>query len=81
MDFSWCDAAGLPAKCSAHGLRKAAAIRATLAGCTGPQIMALDGWKSIKEVQRYIAAADQINLAREAMKLDSSKNLADRQLF
>jgi integrase len=61
---TWCDAAGLPAKCSAHGLRKVAAIRAALTGCTAPQIMALGGWKSIKEVQRYIAAAEQINLAR-----------------
>jgi integrase len=73
-DFSeifarWVAAAGLPRRCTPHGLRKAAAIRAAMAGATAPQLMALGGWKSIKEAQRYIAQADQRLLAQQAVDL------------
>lgn len=60
--------AGLPSRCSAHGLRKAAARRLAEAGCTPHQIAAVTGHKSLAEVQRYTAKADQARLAREAMK-------------
>ena len=63
-----CDAAGLPKKCSAHGLRKAACRRLAEAGCTVHQIAAISGHKSLSEVQRYTQAADQARLAREAMR-------------
>jgi integrase len=61
------NAAGLPAKCKAHGLRKAAARRLAEAGCTAKQIQAITGHKSLEEVERYTRKADQKRLARQAM--------------
>lgn len=60
--------AGLPAGCSAHGLRKAAARRLAEAGCTAHQIAAITGHKSLKEVERYTRAADQRISAEAAMR-------------
>lgn len=60
--------AGLPMGLAAHGLRKAACRRLAEAGCTVPEIMAISGHKNLKEVQTYIAAADQPGLARSALK-------------
>lgn len=65
----WCDEAGLPARCSAHGLRKAAAARLAEAGATERQIMAITGHRTSKEVTRYTAAASQKRLAAQAMCL------------
>jgi integrase len=62
----WCDEAGLP-QCSSHGLRKAQCRRLAEAGCSAPQIAAISGHMSLREVQRYIEAADQARLARSAM--------------
>lgn len=60
-----CDEAGLP-QCSAHGLRKAAAVRHALNGATAPELMAWFGWKTIGEAQRYIEEANRIALAESA---------------
>lgn len=62
----WCDAAELP-QCSSHGLRKAICRRLAEAGCSAPQIAAISGHKTLAEVQRYIEAANQRKLARDAM--------------
>src|ERR1700761_565387 len=59
--------AGLPAKCVAHGLRKAGMRRLAEAGKTEKQIAAVSGHKSLREIQRYTEAADQRKLARDAM--------------
>jgi integrase len=64
-----CDAAGLPERCSAHGLRKAACRRLAEAGCSAHQIAAISGHLSLSEVQRYTKAADQARLARAAMEM------------
>lgn len=61
-----CDEAGLSA-CSAHGLRKAACRRLAEAGCSAPEIAAISGHKSLREVQRYIEEADQARLAMAAI--------------
>lgn len=63
----WCDEAGLPKACAAHGLRKAASRRLAEAGCTAHQIMAITGHKTLKEVTRYTAAVDRERLAKEAI--------------
>jgi integrase len=63
----WCDAAGLPAHCSAHGLRKAACRRLAEAGCSANEIAAISGHATLSEVQRYTRAADQARMARNAM--------------
>ena len=47
-----CKEAGLP-HCSAHGVRNVAAARLAELGCTEHEIMAIGGWKTLKEVQRY----------------------------
>jgi integrase len=61
----WCYQANLP-HCSAHGLRKAAAIRHALNGATAPELMAWFGWKTIGEAQRYIEEANRVRLAESA---------------
>lgn len=60
-------AAGLPERCVTHGLRKAAARRLAEAGCSVFQIAAITGHKSIKELQRYTAAASQKLMAGQAI--------------
>jgi integrase len=59
--------AGLPAKCVSHGLRKAAMRRLAESGKTEKQIAAVSGHKTLREIERYTAAADQRRLARDAI--------------
>jgi integrase len=66
---AWCDAAGLPTRCSAHGLRKAAARRLAEKGASAHQIAAITGHKTLSEVQRYASDANQAKLARQAVAL------------
>ena len=63
----WCNEAGLPKECSAHGLRKAACRRLAESGCSALEIMAISGHASLREVQRYCAAVNQVQMARSAM--------------
>jgi integrase len=63
-----CREAALPFGLSAHGLRKAACRRLAEAGCTAHEIMSISGHASLKEVQRYTAAADQVRMAKAAME-------------
>jgi enterobacteria phage integrase len=59
-------AAGLPAKCVSHGLRKAGMRRLAEGGSTEKQIAAWSGHKTLREIERYTKAADQKRLARDA---------------
>jgi len=59
--------AELPAKCVSHGLRKAAMRRLAESGKTEKQIAAVSGHKTLREIERYTAAADQRRLAQDAM--------------
>lgn len=59
--------AGLPDRCAAHGLRKAAARRLAECGCSSPEIGAVTGHKTLREIERYIAAASQSKLATAAV--------------
>ena len=59
--------AELPPRCVPHGLRKAAMRRLAEADATAKQIAAVSGHKTLKEVERYTAAADQKKLARAGM--------------
>ena len=63
--------AGLPGRCKAHGLRKAAARRLAEAGCSASEIAAITGHKTLAEVERYTRAADQERLARQAIQRQS----------
>jgi integrase len=62
-----CVRAGLP-HCCAHGLRKAFCRRKAELGWTAHEIMSISGHKTLKEVERYTKAVDQVRLARQAMK-------------
>jgi hypothetical protein len=59
--------AGLPAKCVSHGLRNATMRRPAEGGKTEKQIAAVSGHKTLREIERYTAAADQRRLAKDAM--------------
>lgn len=63
-----CDEAGLP-QCSAHGLRKAGAALAAENGATVHELMAIFGWLTMKEAERYTQAARRRRLARNAEQL------------
>ena len=52
---------------TAHGLRKAIARRLAEAGAKPHEIMSVTGHTTLKEVQRYAAAANRKNMAQTAM--------------
>ncbi|RYH61136.1 MAG: hypothetical protein EON54_10425 [Alcaligenaceae bacterium] len=67
-----CKEAGVPSGYSAHGLRKSGATRLAESGATDHEIMAIGGWTTIKEVQRYTRLADRKhNAARAFAKLET----------
>jgi integrase len=68
-------AAGLPAKCVPHGLRKARMRR--LAERGAKEIASVSGHKTLKEVERYTVAADQARLARAAMAREEQNGTDD----
>jgi integrase len=59
--------AGLPPRCVAHGLRKAALRRLAERGGTTKEIAAVSGHRSLSEIERYTARADQVRLADSAI--------------
>jgi integrase len=68
-------AAGLGPECVAHGLRKACLRRLAEHGGSTKEIAAVSGHKSLGEVERYTAAADQRKLSAAAMaKLVETKD-------
>jgi integrase len=62
-----CDEAGLSKECTAHGLRKAACRRLAEAGCSASVIASISGHTTLREVERYVKAADQERMARIGM--------------
>jgi integrase len=63
----WCEQAGLPAECSAHGLRKACLVRLIEAGATEQEAMAISGHRNSTELRPYIEKVRQAQLAAAAM--------------
>jgi integrase len=63
-----CDAAGLPKRCTSHGLRKAAATRLADRGATTTELKAWFGWKTDSEAERYTRNADRKSAAARAGK-------------
>jgi len=63
-----CNEAGLP-RCSAHGLRKAAASIAAENGATVHQLMAIFDWETPGQAKVYTDTADRKRLAAQAMAL------------
>jgi enterobacteria phage integrase len=60
-------AAGLDRQCLPHGLRKACLRRLAEHGGSAKEIAAVSGHKSLGEVERYTAAADQRKLSTAAI--------------
>jgi integrase len=68
------ESAGLPTRCVAHGLRKAIMRRLAESGSSTKEIAAISGHRTLKEIERYTAAADQVRLSKGAMaKLRGTK--------
>jgi site-specific recombinase XerD len=70
----WCDAAVLP-QCSAHGLRKAAAVILAENGATAPELCALFGWSKLETAEIYIREAQKRKMVGNAFaRLDEYRN-------
>ena len=74
----WCNQAELR-HCSAHGLRKAGATIAANNGATSRQLMAIFGWDTLKEAERYTRDADQQRSSRERNALARNEKLKARR--
>lgn len=72
------DEAGLPQKCSAHGLRKAMSRRLAESGATNQQGRAVTGHKTDREFTRYAEKANRAEMADHAMA-NLSKKFAKRE--
>ncbi|PAY05430.1 hypothetical protein CK489_29035 [Bradyrhizobium sp. UFLA03-84] len=70
-----CRDAGLPERCTSHGLRKAAATYLAELGFTDHQLMAWFGWTSISQAQVYTRAANRKRMARDGAKLISGTGI------
>jgi integrase len=79
MFRKWCDAAGLPAHCVFHGLRKAACTRLADAGATAHEIAAISGHRTLKEIERYTKRADQARLAKAAMERIANESVKSKR--
>jgi integrase len=62
-----CVEAGVPGR--AHGLRKAGATIAANNGATSQQLMAIFGWDTLKEAERYTRGADQLRLSAHGARI------------
>lgn len=71
-----CCEAKLPARCTSHGLRKAAATYLAELGATDHQLMAWFGWSSISQAQVYNKAARAKDLAQATGRLIQKQELA-----
>jgi integrase len=63
-----CREAGLY-NCSPHGLRKAGAALAAENGATSSELMAVFGWKTLAQAERYTRAAERKRLAAKGAPL------------
>lgn len=66
---TWCNEAGIPLECSAHGVRKAGATIAANKGASARQLMAMFGWSRISMAEQYTKAADKARLAAQTAEL------------
>jgi integrase len=70
----WCDAAGLH-QCSAHGLRKAAAVALAENGATAPELCAIFGWTKLETAEIYIRAANARRMTTNAfLRMEEYRN-------
>jgi site-specific recombinase XerD len=70
-----CRKAGLPKRCTSHGLRKAAATYLAEIGATDHHLMAWFGWTSISQAQAYTKAANRKQMAQSVGRLISGTGI------
>jgi integrase len=76
-----CNEAGLPKRCTSHGLRKAAATRLADRGATTTELKAWFGWKTDSEAERYTRNADRKSAAaRAGQKLMSGTEVGKSEI-
>jgi integrase len=75
-----CNEAGLPMRCTSHGLRKAAATYLADRGATTTQLMAWFGWKTASEAERYTRGADRKRNAAAAGELVSGTGIGKPEI-
>jgi integrase len=75
-----CNEAGLPKRCTSHGLRKAAATRLADRDATTTQLMAWFGWKTASEAERYTRTADRKRAAAAAGRLISGTEVGKSEI-
>jgi integrase len=75
-----CNEAGLPKRCTSHGLRKAAATYLADRGATTTQLMAWFGWKTASEAERYTRGADRKRNAAAAGELVSGTGIGKSEI-
>lgn len=75
-----CRGAGLPAGCTAHGLRKAGATIAANNGATTHELMAMFGWSRISMAEVYTKQADRARLARGASERIANNSSSHLQI-
>jgi integrase len=61
-----CNDAGLP-QCTAHGLRKAFLRRMAEAGCSEDYIASISGHRDMREIRKYVQAANRARMATDGM--------------
>jgi integrase len=71
-----CNEAGLPKRCTSHGLRKAAATRLADRGATTTELKAWFGWKTDSEAERYTRNADRKAAAARAGQKLTAGNIS-----
>jgi integrase len=75
-----CNEAGLPKRCTSHGLRKTAATRLADRDGTTTQLMAWFGWKTASEAERYTRSADRKRAAAAAGKLITGTEIGKSEI-
>ena len=70
--------AGLPSKCKPHGLRKSHMRRLAEYGSSSKEIASMSGHRTLREIERYTAKADQTKLARVAVSRIPVSNLSEK---
>jgi site-specific recombinase XerD len=79
-DFrKWCDEAGLPKRCSLHGLRKACLRLRAEAGSEVIELQSIGGHKTFSELEKYVRDAKKIIAARRGSeRLESQLKLVEK---
>jgi integrase len=74
------NAAGLPPECKPHGIRKGHMRRLAEYGSSSKEIASMSGHRTLKEIERYTAKADQTKLALAAVARIPVSNQSEKSV-